>query len=170
MNIYTINLQTAGVWLFESSLVQLRSNEDLEGPECSNYSQSCERCKLLAATLVDKQSGHTNKVKEHNIQSICRQQLLGSLRAHQYSSDQMKILKDRSAETTPLYYIYIYICMYLGKVFLQNSKFRGRMISTRKIICQIWVSWYYNSTQQVFCKPLYQKRSLLACPLLKYLI
>ena len=33
----TINLQTAAVSLFESSLVQLRSNEDLEGPECSHY-------------------------------------------------------------------------------------------------------------------------------------
>ena len=32
-----INLWTAGVSLFESSSAQLRSNEDLEGPECSNY-------------------------------------------------------------------------------------------------------------------------------------
>ena len=32
--------------------------------------------------------------------SICRQQLLRSLRAHQYSSDQKKILKDKSAQTT----------------------------------------------------------------------
>ena len=31
-----INLRTAAVSLFESSSVQLRSNEDLEGPECSN--------------------------------------------------------------------------------------------------------------------------------------
>ena len=28
---------TAAVSLFESSSVQLRSNEDLEVPECSNY-------------------------------------------------------------------------------------------------------------------------------------
>ena len=41
-----------------------------------------------------------NKVKERNIRSICRQQLFRSLRAHQYSSDQMKILKDQSAQTT----------------------------------------------------------------------
>ena len=34
------------------------------------------------------------------IRSICRQQLFPSLRAHQYSSDQMKILKDQSAQTT----------------------------------------------------------------------
>ena len=34
------------------------------------------------------------------IRSICRQQLFRSLRAHQYSSDQMKILKDQSAQTT----------------------------------------------------------------------
>ena len=34
---YRINLQTAAVSLFESSSAQLRSNEDLEGPECSNY-------------------------------------------------------------------------------------------------------------------------------------
>ena len=34
------------------------------------------------------------------IRSICGQQLLRSLRAHQRSSDQMKILKDQSAQTT----------------------------------------------------------------------
>ena len=31
---------------------------------------------------------------------ICRQQLFRSLRAHQYSSDQKKIWKDQSAQTT----------------------------------------------------------------------
>ena len=35
--IYSINLQTVAVSLFENSSVQLRSKEDLEGPECSNY-------------------------------------------------------------------------------------------------------------------------------------
>ena len=34
------------------------------------------------------------------IRSICRQQLFRSLRAHQYSSDQNKILPDQSAQTT----------------------------------------------------------------------
>ena len=34
---YTINLLTAAVSLFESSSVQLRSNEDFEGLECSKY-------------------------------------------------------------------------------------------------------------------------------------
>ena len=34
------------------------------------------------------------------IRSICGQQLFCSLRAHQRSSDQMKILKDQSAQTT----------------------------------------------------------------------
>ena len=34
------------------------------------------------------------------IRSICRQQLFRSLRAHQYSSDQNKILQDQSAQTT----------------------------------------------------------------------
>ena len=43
------------------------------------------------ATLLDQQSAELNKVKERNIRSICRQQLFGSLRAHQYSSDQKKI-------------------------------------------------------------------------------
>ena len=33
-----MNLWTAAVSLFESSSAQLRLNEDLEGPECSNYS------------------------------------------------------------------------------------------------------------------------------------
>ena len=32
--------------------------------------------------------------------SICGKQLFRSLRAHQHSSDQMKILKDHSAQTT----------------------------------------------------------------------
>ena len=35
--IFTINLWTAAVSLFESSSAQLRSNEDLERPECLNY-------------------------------------------------------------------------------------------------------------------------------------
>ena len=34
------------------------------------------------------------------IGSICGQQVFRSLRAHQRSSDQMKILKDQSAQTT----------------------------------------------------------------------
>ena len=34
---FEINLQAAAVSLFESSSKQLRSNEDLEGPGCSNY-------------------------------------------------------------------------------------------------------------------------------------
>ena len=34
------------------------------------------------------------------IQSICAQQPFRSLRAHQHSSDQIKILKDQSAQTT----------------------------------------------------------------------
>ena len=37
MYVYRINLRTAAVSLFESSSAHLRSNEDLEGPECSNY-------------------------------------------------------------------------------------------------------------------------------------
>ena len=93
-------MQTAAVLLFESSSVQLRSNEDLEGPECSYYCQSCEHCISLVSTLLDEQRAELNKVKEHNIRSICRQQLFRSLTAHQYSSDQMKILKDQSAQTT----------------------------------------------------------------------
>ena len=32
-----MNLQTTVVLLFESSSAELRSNEDLKGPECSNY-------------------------------------------------------------------------------------------------------------------------------------
>ena len=35
--IFEINLRTAAVSLFESSSAELRSNEDFEGPECSNY-------------------------------------------------------------------------------------------------------------------------------------
>ena len=35
--IYQINLRTAAISLFQSSSAQLTSNEDSEGPECSNY-------------------------------------------------------------------------------------------------------------------------------------
>ena len=68
------------------------------------------------------------------IGSICGQQLFRSLRAHQRSSDQMKISKDQSAQTTARavgiayrlwlpfsinrvpyqYYIYIYIVLIGG--------------------------------------------------------
>ena len=54
----------------------------------------------LVATLLNQRSAQLNKVKERNIRSICIQQLFRSLRAHQYSSDQKKILKDQIAQTT----------------------------------------------------------------------
>ena len=54
----------------------------------------------LVATLLNQQSAQLNKVKEDYIGSICGQQLFRSLRAHQRSLDQMKILKDQSAQTT----------------------------------------------------------------------
>ena len=38
--IYEISLCTVAASLFESSSVQLRSNEELEGQECSNYFKS----------------------------------------------------------------------------------------------------------------------------------
>ena len=43
---------------------------------------------------------HTAYLSVCAVRSICRQQPFRSLRAHQYSSDQMKILKDQSAQTT----------------------------------------------------------------------
>ena len=47
------------------------------------------------------------------IRSICRQQLFHSLRAHQYSSDQMKILKDQSAQTTARVVVSVAYCLWL---------------------------------------------------------
>ena len=54
--------------------------------------------------------------------SICRQQQFRSLRDHQYSSDQKKILKDQIAQTTArvvsvayrshIYSAYVYIYIY----------------------------------------------------------
>ena len=59
------------------------------------------------ATILDQQSAQLDKVKECNIQPICRQQLLRSLRAHQYTSHQMNILKGQSAQTTArVWYLY----------------------------------------------------------------
>ena len=42
--------------------------------------------------IYDQQSVQFNKVKECNMRSICGQQPFCFLRAHQHSSDQMKIL------------------------------------------------------------------------------
>ena len=100
MQLYIYNLQTAALSPFKSSSAQFRSKEDFEGPECSSHCQITERCILLVATLLHQQSAQPNKVKRHNIPSIYRQQLLRSLRAQQYSSDQKKVLKDQSAQTT----------------------------------------------------------------------
>ena len=100
MQLYIYNLQTAALSPFKSSSAQFRSKEDFEGPECSSYYQSCERCILLVATVLHQQRAQPNKVKRHNIPSIYRQQLLRSLRGQQYSSDQKKVLKDQSAQTT----------------------------------------------------------------------
>ena len=44
------------VLLFESSSAQLRSNEDLEEPECSNYYQSSGPSISRVATLLNQQS------------------------------------------------------------------------------------------------------------------
>ena len=43
------------------------------------------------AALSDKQSAQLNKAKKQNIQSICGKQLVWSLRAHQYSWDEIQI-------------------------------------------------------------------------------
>ena len=45
------------------------------------------------------------------MQSICRQQFFCCLRAHQYSSDQKKILKDQSAQTTGRVVSIAFVCM-----------------------------------------------------------
>ena len=93
-------MQIAAVSLFGSSSEHLRSNGDLEGPECSNCYKSCGRSISLVATLLNQQSAQLDKVKELIIRSICAQQPFHSLRAHQHSSDQIKILKEQSAKNT----------------------------------------------------------------------
>ena len=54
----------------------------------------------FAATLLNQQSAKLNKVKGHNIRSICGKGLFHSLRALSRNSGQMKILKDPIAQTT----------------------------------------------------------------------
>ena len=73
----------------------------------------------LVGTLLDQQSAQLNKGKERNKRSVCRQQLFRSLRAHQYSSDQKKILKDQRAQITATadmfnscIFSYNFICLY----------------------------------------------------------
>ena len=51
------------------------------------------------ATFLNQQSAQLNKVKKRNIGSIQRQQPFRSLIAHQWSSEQIKMLKNQSAQT-----------------------------------------------------------------------
>ena len=96
-----INLQTAAVFVFESTSAQLISKEDQERPEYSYHCQSCKRCISLMVTLLDQQTAQSKKAEELNIRSNCRQQQCRSGRTHQHNSDQQKILKGKSARTTP---------------------------------------------------------------------
>ena len=48
---YEINLWATAVLLFEGSSAVLRSNEDLEGPECSNYHQR-SGCAILWLNIL----------------------------------------------------------------------------------------------------------------------
>ena len=65
-----------------------------------NYYYSSRRCISLVATLLYQQSAQLNKVKEHYVRSICGQQLFRTLRTHQRSSNQLKILQDQSVQST----------------------------------------------------------------------
>ena len=103
-------MQIAAVSLFGSSSAHLRSNGDLEGPECSNCYKSSGRSISLVATLLNQQSAQLDKVKELIIRSICAQQPFRSLRAHQHSSDQIKILKEKSAKNTTGAVSYCFLC------------------------------------------------------------
>ena len=96
-----INLQAAVVLVFERRSAQLSSKADQEQPEYSYHCQSCERCISLVVTLLDQQTAQSKKAKEHNIRSNCKQQQFCPRRTHQQSSDQQKILKEQSAQTTP---------------------------------------------------------------------
>ena len=64
---------TVSVSFLESSSTQLRSNEDLNGPECSNYYCSSGHIISLVAILHNQKSAQLNKVKKHYIRSICGQ-------------------------------------------------------------------------------------------------
>ena len=70
-----------------------------------------------------QQNAQLIKVKESNIKSICRQQLFCSLRAHQHSSNQMKILKDQSAQTTArVVSVACYIVCYTWKLWKHETE------------------------------------------------
>ena len=81
----------------------------------------------------------------YNYMHIYRQQLFRSLWAHQYSSDQKKILKDQRAQTTAIIYIksgllenwnlvgtLLYACydfnIYFSKIFVTHI-FGGNLVS-----------------------------------------
>ena len=74
-----------------------RSNEDLEGTECSNSYYTSGYSLLLVATLLMQESAQFSRAMEHCIRSICGQQLFRSLRAQKHISDQMSIFKNHSA-------------------------------------------------------------------------
>ena len=63
---------------------------------------SCQRCVYIYIYIYRDTHiyTHTHIYIYIYTHTICIQQLFRSLRAHQHSSDQMKILKDQSAGTT----------------------------------------------------------------------
>ena len=100
-----------------------------------------------------------NKVKERNIRSICRQQLFRSLRAHQYSSDQMKILKDQSAQTTARVVSVAY-CLWLP--FLINRVLNLTILHPRNgVILYILPLCTYLSSNFIFVVPTLWKQQRL---------
>ena len=93
------------------------------------------------------------------IRSICRQQLFRSLRAHQYSSDQMKILKDQSAQTTARVVSVAY-CLWLP--FLINRVLNLTILHPRNgVILYILPLCTYLSSNFIFVVPTLWKQQRL---------
>ena len=84
------------------------------------------------------------------IRSICRQQLFPSLRAHQYSSDQMKILKDQSAQTTARVVSVVYRLWlpFLINRMLNLTKLRS-VIYDQSVDTSCFALWELISTAQI---------------------
>ena len=73
------------------------------------------------------------------IRSICRQHLFCSLRAHQYSSDQKKTLKDQSAQATARV---VSVAYFLWLLFWINNQQIAQLNRVKECNIRLICHWY----------------------------
>ena len=115
-----------------------------------SWRNRCERSISFVANFINKQGAQLNKVKGRIIWSICSKQLFLSLRAHQASSHQGKILKDQNAQTTDwvvsiAYRLWLHFC--INRV-LSLTKLRG-IIYNQSVGNSCLAPWELIRTAQI---------------------